>query len=47
LKGLYQIKIVDCIENPISDGRVENNSIILLKNKIEEYIKNNDKATIK
>ena len=46
LKGLYQIKIVDSIENPISDGRFENNSIILPKNKIEEYIKNNDKATI-
>lgn len=47
LKGLHQMKIVDSIENTSSDGRFENNAIILPKNKMEEYIKNNDKATIK
>ena len=47
LKGLHQIKIVVSIENTSSDGRFENNAIILSKNKMEEYIKNNDKATIK
>ena len=47
LKGLHQIKIVDSIENTSSNERFENNAIILPKNKMEEYIKNNDKATIK
>jgi len=47
LEGLHQIKIVDNIENTSSDGRFENNAIILPKNKMEEYIKNNDEAIIK
>ena len=47
LEGLHQIKIVDNIENTSTDGRFENNKIILPKNKMEEYIKNNDVATIK
>lgn len=47
LNGLEQIKVVDNIENISSDGRFEKNAIILPKNKMEEYIKNNDRDTIK
>ncbi|MBE5820078.1 MAG: hypothetical protein E7310_04640 [Clostridiales bacterium] len=47
LDGLEQIKVVDNIENTSSDGRFEKNAIILPKNKMEEYIKNNDRDTVK
>lgn len=47
LSNLEQIKIVDNIENTSSDGRFENNTIILPKNKMEDYIKKDDTNTIK
>ena len=47
LDGLEQIKVVSNIENASSDGRFENNVIILPKKRMEEYIKNNDIDTIK
>lgn len=47
LRGLEDIKIVNNLENESSDGRVENNSIFLSKNKMEEYMKNEDFDTIK
>lgn len=47
LQGLEDIKIVNNLENESSDGRFENNSIFLPKNKMEEYMKNEDFDTIK
>lgn len=47
LQGLGDIKIVNNLENESSDGRFENNSIFLPKNKMEEYMKNEDFDTIK
>lgn len=47
LQGLEDIKIVNNLENKSSDGKFENNSIFLPKNKMEQYIKNEDFDTIK
>lgn len=47
LQGLESIKIVDNLENESSDGRSENNVILLPKYKIEEYIKDENFDTIK
>ncbi len=38
LQGLKGIKIVNNLENESSDGRFENNVILLPKHKKEEYI---------
>ena len=47
LQGLEDIKIVNNLENKSSDGKFENNSIFLPKNKMEQYMKNEDFDTIK
>lgn len=47
LQELEDIKIVNNLENKSSDGKFENNSIFLPKNKMEQYMKNGDFDTIK
>lgn len=47
LDGIKEINIIDNIPNIDSDGRYENDRILLFKDKMEEYLKNDDVNTIK
>ena len=47
LDEVKEIDVVDNIPNIDSDGRYENDRILLFKDKMEEYLKNGDVDTIK